>query len=251
MAEQLNKIDLKALRDNEVLGLLQQIAAETKLVTVEADQVFITTFCEATTSYDLATKQTPASSYTEARAQADATTDHYCVGIRKYADANMYSPDEEVVQVATKTLAIIDKYGYLIQMSYKSQYPALKKLLNELAELTAPEKRKLGLDIWITALTEAHDYFASITAEKVSEESEKQVGIIQNTRTAAQEAYYAMAQRLNSGADYMGDAPYLAFFGKANTIIDEYSALLASRKTRAKNKKKEEEKKAAQAEANQ
>ncbi len=239
MTEQLNKIDSTKLRDNEALGFFQQIAAESKLVTVEADQAVIAAFCGATTTYDKATKQTSANSYTEARAQADAVTDHYCVGIRKYADANMYSPDEEVVQAATKTLAIIDKYGYLTKLSYKEQYPAVKKLLNDFAELTAPEKKKLGLDIWIDALTKAHDNFCSITAEKVNEESEKQVGIIKETRNAAQDAYYAMAQRLNSGADYMGDAPYLDFFAKANVIIDEYKALLSARKTRAKNKKEE------------
>ena len=238
--EQLLYVDFKSLRDNEALGFFQQIAEKSKLVTVQADQAVIKAFGDATTSYDKATKQTPANSYTEARAQADALTDHYCVGIRKYADAQTYSPNEEEVTVAKKTVAIIEKYGYLTKLSYKEQYPAITKLLNDLEALTEAEKKKLRLDPWIKALQEAHDTFCSITAEKVNEESEKQVGIIKETRTVAQEAYTAMYNRLNAGAEYIGDTAYLDFFAKANVIIEEYNTLLASRKTRAKNKKAEE-----------
>lgn len=39
--EQLLYVDFKSLRDNEVLGLFQQIVEKSKLVTVQADQAVI------------------------------------------------------------------------------------------------------------------------------------------------------------------------------------------------------------------
>lgn len=236
---QIDNINLTQVHTDELQGLLQQIAAQTPLVTVEADQAVINTFCTDTARFAEAMKPLAGNSFTEARKAADEVTDHLCVGIRKFADGNTYSPDAGIVATAKMLIKTIDKYGYFTKMSYKKQYPNVYSLINDLKAIPAAEVENMGLGIWITALDEAYNNFVALTDEKMTEESEKQVGIVQETRDAAQLSYYAMVSRLNMGAGYMGEEPYVPFINKVNAIIGEYKTELAARKTRATTKKGE------------
>lgn len=246
---QVLSLDVKSLHTDESLGFLGQVLSQTNLVTVEADQVFIQSFSDAVKAFEVALKPNIKNSYTDIRKQADEVTHEICVGLRLYAEGMTYHPDATIQPVADKVFAIIGKYGQLSQMGYKELYPNLQAMLIELKAI--PEDlSKLWMQVWIDALSQACDDFMAITEEKIMEDTQKEVGIVQEKRIIAEEAYKNLVNRINAGASYNGSEPYESFMNAVNVVIEEYKAMLSSRKTRNINKKKEEEEKNKQQEEN-
>ncbi len=233
--KQITSIDITKLHTDESLGFLGQISAQTSLVTIDVDQVFIQSFSDAVKAFELALKPNIKNSYTEARKQADEVTHKICVGLRLYAEGMTYHPDERIKVIADKVFAIIGKYGLLSKMGYKELYPNLQAMLIELKAIPK-DISKLGMQSWVDALSTAYDDFMAITEEKIVEETQKEVGIVQENRLIAEETYKNLVNRINAGASYNGSEPYKAFIDIVNVVIDEYKTMLLSRRTRNKNK---------------
>lgn len=232
-------IDLKGLHTDESLGFFGQIFAQTNLVSTDADQEYIQKFGDAIKSFELALKPDIKNSYTEARKEADDITHDICLGLRTYSEAMTYYPEEQTRTVAKKVFSIIEKYGLITRMGYKELYPNLQALLIELKAI--PEDiSKLWMQVWVDSLSKACDNFIAITEDKIAEDAQKEVGIVQEKRTIADETYKNLINRINAGASYNGIEPYEGFINIINVIIEEYKAMLLSRKTRNANKKEEE-----------
>ena len=235
----IKNLDTTKLHTDESLGYLGQVAKQTSLVTVEADQIVINTFKSAVQAFEVAMKPNVKNSFTDVRKAADEVADSLWSGANMLAQAMTFHPEQGVKNIADKVFAIFGKYGRLTKMGYKEEYPNMLALLNELKVLPSEEIAALDLQVWIDAMSTAYDNFVSITEEKVNEDAAKQVGITQDCRDAAEAAYYIMVNRINAGASYNGIEPYEKFIDNINVIIDEYKALIASRQTRNANKEKE------------
>lgn len=231
----IESIDLRQLRTAESLGFCLQIAEFTDLVSQTADQKHINEFKQATDTFLKYGKATLTNSFTQKLKAANQQTDKLCSGLRMYVKANTFSPDENIRTLAQKVFDRISQYGNLARMSYTKQYSRLSVLLNELQEMPKTHIKKLGLAIWIDALSLAYENFVQITSDKISEEAEKQVGIVQDSRLAAEAAYFALVTRINAGVVVVGEEPYEEFVGTINVVVSDYKAHIQARKTRNEN----------------
>lgn len=234
---QIQRIDVTKLHTDESLGFLSQVLTYTDLVSVQADSEVIKKFNTSVKSFEDALKPNIKNSYTDARKQADEVVDKLWSGANMYCESMTFHPDNNLTIVANKICDIFDKYGRITKMSYKEQYPNLNGLINELND-NKEDIAKLSMKEWVNALSQAYDDFIAITKDKLSEDAQREVGIVQDSRDNAEEAYNNLINRVNAGASYNGVEPYEKFMDSVNVVIDEYKALLSSRKTRNKNKDK-------------
>ncbi len=72
--------------------------------------------------------------------------------------------------------------------------------------------------------------------KRTDEQSRVQVGIVKETRQAAEEAYRNFVNKVNVVADYEGDAAYATFIDHVNALIDRQKIILKGRSTRNRNK---------------
>ncbi len=237
LMKKVENIHLKSLHTDVALGFFVQIAEKTSLVSVPAEQEVIASFATATQTFVEAMKPTLSNSFTAARKAADDRTNDLCAGLRKYVDAMTLYPDPKSREVGQWVLDTIDKYGRFLRMSYAELYPNLQRLLGELRTMPDDSIKQINLAPWLSALENAYEEFMSITAQKVEEDANKQVGIVHESRSASEEAYYTMITRINAGAIYLGDANYADFINTVNVIINDYKIQIAASKTRAANAK--------------
>ena len=235
-----NSIDTTRFHTDESLGFMVQVRQKTNLLTVQADKTFVSNFNAAVDAFEACMKQDVKNSYTAARKQADEKVDRLWSGTNMYVESMSFHPNEELQTVANKICDIFDKYGRLTKMGYNKQYSNLLGLLNELNAIPQ-DLTKLWMKDWVDALNQAYEDFVSITEDKMVEEGQKEVGIVQDSRDRAEEAYHSLMNRINTGASYNGAEPYQEFMDYANAVIDEQKAVLSGRKTRNANKKDETE----------
>lgn len=240
----ISNINLLQLHTDECLGFLVQVAGKANLVTLQGDQGVINSFRIVVDSFDKVLKPTMKNSFTGTRKEADEIADSLWTGLKMNVKSMTYHPNEDVVETATRVYEIIEKYGVHTRMNYKEQYPNLKGMLNDLNDLSSEDISLLNLAVWVEALQNAYDNFMSITADSVAEESQKEVGIVQECRDNAEQGYYELVSRINAGAIYNGAEPYEPFIDTVNVIVDEYKAHILGRKTRNAKKRAEDSKQA-------
>lgn len=110
-------------------------------------------------------------------------------------------------------------------------------------ELTAlPEETftLLHLADWLTELSSAIARFQNARDMQTVEQSNYQVGLVKDTRTAADAAYKQFEASVNAFAIAFGEANYAAFINQMNVMIADIQAELKARKTRAENAKEED-----------
>ena len=238
---QVKNINLSLFLTSESLSFTELAVKKSAFILVDADQTFISKLANAQYAFTTAWKQNETNSYTQTRKEADTVADNTWSGLRMQAEAMTRFPEPTTQAIAVRADAIISKYGTLTTMGYKQEYSNMKSLIEELRTIDEADLTKIGLLTWLDALEAAYDAFQLATLNQYDEDSGKVKGIVQQTRTEAEEAYYALVRRINAGAEYNGPEPYMEFIDNMNTIIDDYKATLAARQTRAENEKKEEE----------
>jgi|BioPla2DNA2_1021312.scaffolds.fasta_scaffold117378_2 hypothetical protein len=110
-------------------------------------------------------------------------------------------------------------------------------------ELTAlPEETftLLHLADWLAELSSAIARFQNARDMQTVEQSNYQVGLVKDTRTAADAAYKQFEASVNAFAIAFGEANYAAFINQMNVMIADIQAELKARKTRAENAKEED-----------
>ena len=238
--EQIQKINLHQLRVDELLGFLIKAKEKTLYILVVADEPAIQGFGTAVDALDAELKQDEKNSFTKTRQEADRVADDTWRGLQMQADAMTRFPNPEVQAIAVKVDEVIERYGTLTEMGYDEEYANMKGVLDELKAFSPEDLEKIGLTVWVAALEAAYNDFIQASLNKETEAGDKVKGIVQQHRREAEEAYYTLVQRINAGAIYNGDEPYLQFIDPLNAQIDERKATLAARQTRAANAKTEE-----------
>ena len=239
--KQIQNIDLTRLRVDELLGFLIKAKEKTHYILVVADEPAIQTFGAAVDALDAELKQNEKNSFTKTRQEADRVADDTWRGLQMQAEAMTRFPDAEVKAIALRVDALLTRYGTLTEMGYDEEYANMKGLNEEFKTFETAELDKIGLTAWVAALEAAYNDFILASLNKETEAGDKVKGIVQQRRREAEEAYYTLVQRVNAGAVYNGDEPYLQFIDPLNAQIDERKATLAARQTRAAKKEEESE----------
>ena len=116
----------------------------------------------------------------------------------------------------------------------------LHNLLQDLEAFDSSKRTSLALDVWITDLKTKEEAFLAAAAARTEADAARQVGIVKETRTAAEAAYRSLVDTVNALAMINGDTNYATFIDHVNAMIERQKAISKARSTRAK--KEDEEK---------
>ncbi len=253
--KQLSALNIARLRTEECFGFLKQVETETAnlpigseeerpggLSTMSAtDSILETKVNEFTTTVDAFDDALKASSTNPATATATATDDARDAswrGNNNYLTAMCAHPDAEIAAYAAEVKSLFDKYGDPTKLAQTEESGVLHNLLQDLEALDSSKRTALNLDVWITDLKTKEDAFLAAAAQRTEADAARQVGIVKETRTAAEAAYRTLVDTVNALAMINGDADYATFIDHVNAMIDRQKAISKARVTRAK---KEEE----------
>ena len=254
--KQLSALNIARLRTEECFGFLKQVETETAnlpigseeerpggLSTMSAtDSILETKVNEFTTTVDAFDDALKASSTNPATATATATDDARDAswrGNNNYLTAMCAHPDAEIAAYAAEVKSLFDKYGDPTKLAQTEESGVLHNLLQDLEALDSSKRTALNLDVWITDLKTKEDAFLAAAAQRTEADAARQVGIVKETRTAAEAAYRTLVDTVNALAMINGDADYATFIDHVNAMIDRQKAISKARVTRRA--KKEEE----------
>ena len=241
---QINSVKISHLRNDEDFGFQTRVLnLAVAMLTQDVDKPVVAAFKTAVTAFDDALKQAVKNSQTAAVAAADEAVDSLYTGLTLYLRSLTYHPSEEIRTAAEGVLAIIDKYGKLTDLPYNQQYGALQNSMQELNALDGETLAVLVLDDWLAGLATAVAQFQIVRDSQTAEQSHYQVGLVKDSRNAADAAYKQFVASVNAFAIAFGEANYAEFINQVNVMIADIQGELKARKTRAENAKKKEEEK--------
>ena len=244
------------LHVEELFGYLKQVETETAnlpigederpgglSVMAATDSVLETKVNEFTTAVDAFDDALKASATNPATATATATDDARDASWRggnNYLTAMCAYPDAEIAAYAAEAKSLFDKYGDPTKLAQTEESGVLHNLLQDLEALDSSKRTALNLDVWITDLKTKEEAFLAAAAQRTEADAARQVGIVKETRTAAETAYRSLVDTVNALAMINGDAEYATFIDHVNAMIERQKAISKARVTRAKKKEDEE-----------
>lgn len=249
-------LNIKQLRTEESFGYQKQVVAETANLPIgeetgppseisllsATNPLLETKVNEFTTTVDAFDDALKASSTNPATATATATDDARDAswrGSNNYLTAMCAHPTAEVAANAAEAKSLFDKYGDPTKLAQTEESGVLHNLLQDLEALDSSKRTALNLDVWITDLKTKENAFLAAAAQRTEADAARQVGIVKETRTAAEAAYRSLVDTVNALAMINGDAEYATFIDHVNAMIERQKAISKARTTRAK---KEDEK---------
>jgi len=255
--KQLSTLNIARLRTEECFGYLKQVETETASLPIQeetetpsvvsvlsaTDSILETKVNEFTTAVDTFDDALKASDTNPATAKATATDDARDAswrGANNYTAAMCAHPDAEVAANAAEAKSLFDKYGDPTKLAQTEESGVLHNLLQDLEAFDSSKRTSLALDVWITDLKTKEEAFLAAAVARTEADAARQVGIVKETRTAAEAAYRSLVDTVNALAMINGDAAYATFIDHVNVMIERQKAISKARSTRAK--KEDEEK---------
>ena len=242
--KKINTLNVKQLRTEECFGYLKQVLAETSNLPSEetpaAQTTAVNAFETAFDAFDTALKASAVNPATASATNADVERDQSWRGINAYVKAMCNHPTADIAANAAEAKSLFDKYGDPTSLAQTEESGVLHNLLQDLEAFDSSKRTSLALDVWITDLKTKEEAFLAAAAARTEADAARQVGIVKETRTAAEAAYRSLVDTVNALAMINGDAAYATFIDHVNAMIERQKAISKARSTRAK--KEDEEK---------
>ena len=242
--KKINTLNVKQLRTEECFGYLKQVLAETSNLPSEetpaAQTTAVNAFETAFDAFDTALKASAVNPATASATNADVERDQSWRGINAYVKAMCNHPTADIAANAAEAKSLFDKYGDPTSLAQTEESGVLHNLLQDLEAFDSSKRTLLNLDVWITDLKTKEEAFLAAAAARTEADAARQVGIVKETRTAAEAAYRSLVDTVNALAMINGDAAYATFIDHVNAMIERQKAISKARSTRAK--KEDEEK---------
>ena len=242
--KKINTLNVKQLRTEECFGYLKQVLAETSNLPSEetpaAQTTAVNAFETAFDAFDTALKASAVNPATASATNADVERDQSWRGINAYVKAMCNHPTADIAANAAEAKSLFDKYGDPTSLAQTEESGVLHNLLQDLEAFDSSKRTLLNLDVWITDLKTKEEAFLAAAAARTEADAARQVGIVKETRTAAEAAYRSLVDTVNALAMINGDTAYATFIDHVNAMIERQKAISKARSTRAK--KEDEEK---------
>ena len=243
--KKITTINLTRLRTEEDFGFLKLILAETENLPAEETPSILTaavnSFETAFNAFDAALKASATNPATASATDADVERDQSWRGINAYVKAMCSHPTDDVASAATEAKSLFDKYGDPTSLAQTEESGVLHNLLQDLETFDSSKRTSLALDVWIADLKTKEEAFLAAAARRTEADAARQVGIVKETRTAAESAYRSLVDTVNALAMINGDADYATFIEHVNAVVERQKGILKARKTRNEKEKEEEE----------
>ena len=236
--KKITTINLTRLRTEEDFGFLKLVLAETENLPAEETPSILTaavnSFETAFNAFDAALKASATNPATASATDADVERDQSWRGINAYVKAMCNHPTDDVASAATEAKSLFDKYGDPTSLAQTEESGVLHNLLQDLETFDSAKRTSLALDVWIADLKTKEEAFLAVAARRTEADAARQVGIVKETRTAAEAAYRSLVDTVNALAMINGDADYVTFIDHVNAMIERQKAISKARATRAK-----------------
>ena len=243
--KKITTINLTRLRTEENFGFLKLVLAETENLPSEETPSILTTavnsFETAFNAFDAALKASATNPATASATDADVERDQSWRGINAYVKAMCNHPTTEVASAAIEAKSLLDKYGDPTSLAQTEESGVLHNLLQDLDAFDSAKRTSLALDVWIADLKAKEEAFLAAAAARTEADAARQVGIVKETRTAAEAAYRSLVDTVNALAMINGDADYATFIEHVNAVIERQKGILKARKTRGEKEDTTEE----------
>ena len=243
--KKITTINLTRLRTEEDFGFLKLVLAETENLPAEETPSILTaavnSFETAFNAFDAALKASATNPATASATDADVERDQSWRGINAYVKAMCSHPTDDVASAATEAKSLFDKYGDPTSLAQTEESGVLHNLLQDLETFDSAKRTSLALDVWIADLKTKEEAFLAVAARRTEADAARQVGIVKETRTAAEAAYRSLVDTVNALAMINGDADYATFIEHVNAIIERQKGILKARATRGKKEDTTEE----------
>ena len=244
--KKIKTISLTSLRVEEDFGFQKLVLAETENLpseeTPSAQTAVVTAFATAFNAFDTALKASATNPATASATDADVERDQSWRAANAYVKAMCSHPTADIANAASEAKSLFDKYGDPTSLAQTEESGILHNLLQDLEAFDSAKRTSLNLDVWITDLQAKEDAFLAAAAERTEADAARQVGIVKETRTAADAAYRSLVDTVNALALLNGDAEYGTFIDHVNAVIDRQKAILKARQTNNAKKKEEGDK---------
>jgi len=253
--KKIKTISLTSLRVEEDFGFLKLVLAETENLPGQGEEepglpdvqsttpsaltTAVSSFETAFNAFDTALKASATNPATASATDADTARDQSWRAANAYVKAMCSHPTADIANAASEAKSLFDKYGDPTSLAQTEESGILHNLLQDLEAFDSAKRTSLNLDVWITDLQAKEDAFLAAAAQRTEADATRQVGIVKETRTAADAAYRSLVDTVNALALLNGDAEYATFIDHVNAVIDRQKSILKARTTRAK---KEEDK---------
>ena len=240
--KKITTINLTRLRTEEDFGFLKLVLAETENLPAEETPSILTaavnSFETAFNAFDAALKASATNPATASATDADVERDQSWRGINAYVKAMCSHPTDDVASAATEAKSLFDKYGDPTSLAQTEESGVLHNLLQDLEAFDSAKRTSLALDVWIADLKTKEDAFLAAAARRTEADAARQVGIVKETRTAAESAYRSLVDTVNALAMINGDAEYATFIEHVNAVVERQKGILKARKTRGEKEDK-------------
>lgn len=246
-------LSLTNLHVEECFGYLKLVSAETGLLKQEDRPVInalptpasldsmVDTFNASVEEFDDALKESSTTPATTAASAADNQRDASYRGLFAYTKAMEAYPVEATAAMATEVKKLIDKYGNPTELPQTEESGILHNLLQDLKALPDEKRTALALDPWINDLENKELNFLSTVQTRTEEQAIRLVGIVKQSRLAAEKNYREMVELINALVMINGDADYATFIDHVNVLISNQKTVLKTRKTVNAKKRPEEQ----------
>lgn len=253
--KQITSFNIARLRVEEDFGFLKLVVAETDCLISDSDSpdeisvpaastpvtltTSIATFKSAVDTFDNALKDSATVPSSAIAAEADTARDNAWRGANNYLKAMTAHPTETVRKTAAEVKTLFDKYGDPTALPQTEESGILHNLLQDLKAIDNGKLASIFFEAWLTNLDACEEAFLAAVSQRTEEEAARQVGIVKESRQAADTAYRSLTGLVNALAVVNGDEVYSTFIDRVNVLIDRQKMVLKARATN--NRKKEEE----------
>lgn len=243
--KKINTLNVKQLRTEECFGYLKQVLAETENLPSEetpaAQTTAVNAFETAFDAFDTALKASAVNPATASATNADVERDQSWRGINAYVKAMCNHPTADIAATAAEAKSLFDKYSDPTSLAQTEESGILHNLLQDLEAFDSSKRTSLALDVWITDLKTKEEAFLAAATARTEADAARQIGIVKETRTAAEAAYRSLVDTVNALAMINGDTAYATFIDHVNAMIERQKAILKTRATNNAKKNGEEE----------
>lgn len=236
--KQIASFNIARLRVEEDFGFLKLIASETanlspaeenrpEELSMSATAVpstlaaSIATFKNAVDTFDDALKDSATVPSTALAAEADAARDNAWRAANNYLKAMTAHPTESLRRAATEFKTLFDKYGDPTALPQTEESGILHNLLQDLKAIGNGKLASIFFEAWLTNLESCETAFLAAVSQRTEEEAARQVGIVKESRQAADAAYRSLTGLVNALAVVNGDGAYATFIDRVNVLIED------------------------------
>ena len=253
--KQIVSFNIARLRVEEDFGFLKLIATETDNLPKNGEEgrpgglsmtasvpttltTSVTTFKNAVDAFDNALKDSASTPSTALAAEADSARDNAWRGANNYLKAMTAHPANDVRQTAIEAKTLFDKYGDPTTLPQTEESGVLHNLLQDLKAIDGSKLTAITFDTWLANLESCETAFLAAVSQRTEEEAARQVGIVKETRQAADNAYRSLVELVNALTIVNDEAPYATFIDHVNAIIDRQKTVLKTRQTKSRKEEK-------------